>query len=278
MPPTQYSAARTCSPCSSKIMSPLPVSRRLMRRSTEYSPKARPDASAIQGNGTCSADETRSPMMDLWSGPMTGQTVAFLLAELAVILGLIGLELRRHTRTESVGPRRAQGLVRDAVIRTVALLGLMAVVFTVIGSLFGAGGAAVALAMAAATALRSFWQTGPAILARCGARSVTDPSLIEAVQELAAKAGIPAPRILEIQEPHPNAFALGSDPAHASIILTVGLRRRLTHEELRAVMGHEISHITNRDTLSATLGVTLLSAIGRLALLLGLVGLAARRQ
>ncbi len=216
--------------------------------------------------------------MDLWSGPMTGQTVAFLLAELAVILGLIGLELRRHTRTESVVPRRAQGLVRDAVIRTVALLGLMAVVFTVIGSLFGAGGAAVALAMAAATALRSFWQTGPAILARCGARSVTDPNLIEAVQELAAKAGIPAPRILEIQEPHPNAFALGSNPAHASIILTVGLRRRLTYEELRAVMGHEISHITNRDTLSATLGVTLLSAIGRLALLLGLIGLAARRQ
>src|SRR5207302_7878300 len=139
------------------------------------------------------------------------------------------------------------------------------VVFTVIGSLFGAGGAAVALAMAAATALRSFWLTGPAILARCGARSVTDPSLMEAVQELAAKAGIPAPRILEIQEPHPNAFALGLGPAQASIILTVGLRQRLNSGELRAVIGHEISHLANRDTLSATMGVTLLGAIAKLA-------------
>ena len=61
-----------------------------------------------------------------------------------------------------------------------------------------------------ATALWSFWYTGPAILAQCGARHVTDRNLIEAVEELAAKAGIPAPRILEIQETHPNAFALGA--------------------------------------------------------------------
>jgi heat shock protein HtpX len=216
--------------------------------------------------------------MDLWSEPMTARTVAFLLGELVVLLGLIGWELRRSARSENVEPRMAQSSGRNAVLRTVALLGLIAAAFAAIGSLFGAAGAAVALAMAVAGALWSFWHAGPAILVRCGARYVTDENLIEAAQELAAKAGIPAPHIFEIQEAHPNAFALGLDPARASIILTVGLRRRLTYDELRAVMGHEISHIMNRDTLSATMGVTLLSAIARLALLLGLIGLAVRRQ
>jgi heat shock protein HtpX len=162
--------------------------------------------------------------------------------------------------------------------RAALLLGLIVAPFAAIGLLLGGVGAAVALAMAFAIALWSFWHTGPAILAQCGAHYVKDPDLMEAVQELAAKAGIPAPRILQIQENHPNAFALGSDPAHAAIIMTLGLRTRLTREELRAVMGHEISHIARRDTLRATIGVTLMSAIAALALRLGLIGLSVRRQ
>jgi heat shock protein HtpX len=196
------------------------------------------------------------------------------------LFGLIRLEMRRQARTSNVLSPVAQGaaLALGAEIRTVALLGLIATIFAAVGSLFGAAGAVVALAMAVVMAFWSFWHTGPAILAQCGARYVTDRNLIEAVQQLAAKAGIPAPRVFEIQETHPNAFALGSDPAHAAIVVTMGLRRRLKGDELRAVMAHEISHIANRDTLSATVGVTLLNAIAMLALWLGLIGLAARRQ
>jgi heat shock protein HtpX len=143
--------------------------------------------------------------------------------------------------------------------------------------LLGAWAATAALALTVATVLRSYWYTGPAILAQCGARPVSDPNLVEAVAELAAKAGIPAPRILVIQETHPNAFALGSDPADASIVVTLGLRSRLTLDEQRAVIGHEISHIAHRDTVRATLGVTLMSAIAALALRLGLIGRSAPR-
>jgi heat shock protein HtpX len=132
--------------------------------------------------------------------------------------------------------------------------------------------------MAVAAIIWSSRYAGPAILAQCGARHVTDRNLIDAVQELAAKAGIPAPRLLEIQETHPNAFALGPDPAHAAIVVTLGLRTRLTGDELRAVIGHELSHIAQRDTLRATIGVTLMSAVAALALRLRLIGLSVRRQ
>jgi heat shock protein HtpX len=216
--------------------------------------------------------------MDLWAEPMTAKVAAVLLAGLATLFVLIGLEIRSHARAEDPRPPKPRPVAPGAFSRTALLLGLIIAPFAAIGLLFGTAGAAAALALAVATALWSFWHTGPAILAQCGARHVTDRNLIEAVQELAAKAGIPAPRILEIQETHPNVFALGSDPAHAAIIVTLGLRTRLTGDELRAVMGHEISHIARRDTLRATVGVTLMSAIATLALRLGLIGLAVRRQ
>jgi heat shock protein HtpX len=216
--------------------------------------------------------------MELWSEPMTANMAAFLLIALVALFVLIGLEIRSHAATEDARPPKAGGVAPDPVTRAAVLFGMIVAPSAVIGFLFGTVGAAAATAMVIAIGLWSFWHTGPAILAQCGARTVTDKNLIEAVQELAAKAGIPAPHLLEIDETHPNAFALGSDAAHAAIIVTLGLRRRLTAAELRAVMAHEISHIAHRDTLRATLGVTLLGAIAALALRLRLIGLAVRRQ
>ena len=215
--------------------------------------------------------------MDLWAEPMTWKVASVLLAGLVTLFVLIALEIRSPARSR--GPRlpkppRVPGAVSRAAVR----LGLIVAPFTVIGLWFGTVGAAVALGMAIAIVFWSLRLTGPAILAQCGARVVTDRNLVEAVQDLAAKAGIPAPRLLEIQETHPNAFALGSDPAHAAIVVTLGLRGRLTAGELRAVLGHEISRIAHRDTLRATLGVTLMSAIAALALRLGLIGPSVHRQ
>jgi heat shock protein HtpX len=215
--------------------------------------------------------------MELWLEPMTANVAAVLLAGLATLFVLIGLEIRSH-RAEANGPAQPQSATEGALVRTGILLGLTLAPFAVIGFLLGAWVAAAALALAVGTVLWSFRHTGPAILARCGAREVRDRNLVEAVEELAAKAGIPPPRLLEIQETHPNAFALGSEPAHAAIVVTLGLRNRLNSDELRAVIGHEISHIARRDTLKATIGVMLMSAIAALALRLGLIGLSARRQ
>jgi heat shock protein HtpX len=213
--------------------------------------------------------------MELWSEPMSAKMAAFLLASLAALLVLIGLEIRSHAATKDAQPPRPRGVELGGVT---GLLGMIVAPFAAVGFLFGTAGAAAAAAVGGAIVLWSFWQTGPAILAQCGARPTTDRDLIEAVQELAAKAGIPAPHLLEIDETHPNAFALGSDAAHAAVIVTLGLRRRLTDAELRAVMAHEISRIAHRDTLRATLGVTLMGAIAMLALRLRLIGPAPRRQ
>jgi heat shock protein HtpX len=148
----------------------------------------------------------------------------------------------------------------------------MIAAFAVFAWRFGVPLAATILALTIAILLRSLWYTGPAILAQCGARAVRDPNLIEAVADLAAKAGIAAPRILEIQEIHPNAFALGTDGPDAAIVVTFGLRNRLTAAEQRAIVAREMSHIVRRDTAQATLGVTLMGPVAALALWLGVAG------
>jgi heat shock protein HtpX len=215
--------------------------------------------------------------MDLWKEPMTWKVAGVLLAGLLTLFVLIGLEIRSHVRK---GPRlpdppRAPS---GTFSRAAARLGLIVAPFAAIGLLLGTVAAVVALGVAVATVLWSLRCAGPAILAQCGARAVTDRNLVDAVHELAAKAGIAAPRVLEIRETHPNAFALGSDPAHAAIIMTLGLRGRLTADELLAVMAHEISLIARRDTWRATLGVTLMSPIAALALRLRLIGPSVHRQ
>jgi heat shock protein HtpX len=148
----------------------------------------------------------------------------------------------------------------------------MIAAFAVVALRFGVPLAATVLTLMIAILLRSLWYTGPAILAQCGARAVRDPNLIEAVAELATKAGIAAPRILEIQEIHPNAFALGTDGPDAAIVVTLGLRNRLSAAEQRAVVAREMSHLVRRDTARATLGVTLMGAVAALALWLGVAG------
>jgi heat shock protein HtpX len=218
--------------------------------------------------------------MGLWAEPMTAQVATVLLAGLATLFILIYLEIRSNARAENPPPPKPDGQSLDAgaIARVAVLLALIAAPFAAVGLVFGVMGAAVASATAVAVVLWSLRHSGPAILAQCGARYVTDHNLIEMVEELADKAGIPPPRLLEIAETHPNAFALGSDPAHAAIIVTLGLRTRLTGDELRAVIAHELSHIAQRDTLRATVGVTLMSAVAALALRLRVIGLSVRQR
>jgi len=218
--------------------------------------------------------------MGLWAEPMTAQVATVLLAGLATLFILIYLEIRSNARAENPPPSKpvTQSFDAGAIARVAVLIALVAAPFAAVGLVFGVVGAAVVSATAVAAVLWALRHTGPAILAQCGAHYVTDRNLIETVAELAGKAGIPAPRLLEITETHPNAFALGSDPAHAAIIVTLGLRTRLTGDELRAVIAHELSHIAQRDTLRATVGVTLMSAVAALALRLRLIGLSVRQR
>ncbi len=85
------------------------------------------------------------------------------------------------------------------------------------------------------------------------------------VESLAQQAQIPMPKLWLIPLPIANAFATGRGPGHASIGVTEGILNILNKEELRGVLAHELSHITNRDILISTIAATLATAIGFIA-------------
>src|ERR1700728_4854527 len=91
------------------------------------------------------------------------------------------------------------------------------------------------------------------------------PELYSIVNELAHSAGIPMPRLYLIDSDTPNAFATGRNPHHAAVAVTRGIMRICDREELKGVIGHELSHVINRDILTSSIAATLAGAIMMLA-------------
>jgi len=87
------------------------------------------------------------------------------------------------------------------------------------------------------------------------------PDLYSIVNELAHQAKIPMPKLYMIDTPTPNAFATGRSPKHAAVAVTSGIMRILDREELKGVIGHELSHVINRDILTSSIAATLAGAI-----------------
>lgn len=79
------------------------------------------------------------------------------------------------------------------------------------------------------------------------------PHLYQMVEELAEKAKIPTPKVGIAQINLPNAFAFGKSLRDGRVCVTEGILRLLNEDELRAVLGHELSHLKNRDVLTITL-------------------------
>jgi heat shock protein HtpX len=89
--------------------------------------------------------------------------------------------------------------------------------------------------------------------------------LVGLVEQLAARAQLPMPKVFIIDTPQPNAFATGRNPENAAVAATTGLMRLLSHQELAGVLAHELAHVKNRDTLIMTVTATLAGALGMLA-------------
>ena len=132
----------------------------------------------------------------------------------------------------------------------------------------GAGGAMIALVIAAATNLFAYWNSDRMVLSMYGAHEVdprTAPDLYNLVAELAGRAGLPMPRVFVMDEAQPNAFATGRNPQNAAVAVTTGLMQSLTREELAGVIAHELAHIKNHDTLLMTITATIAGAISMVA-------------
>ncbi|TDI63598.1 MAG: zinc metalloprotease HtpX [Alphaproteobacteria bacterium] len=153
--------------------------------------------------------------------------------------------------------------------RTTVLLAGITALFLGIGFLIGgAVGAGIALAIACAMNLFAWWNSDKMVLRMYGAREVdgrSAPGFYGIVEQLAFKAGLPMPALYIIDSDQPNAFATGRNPENAALAATTGLLDRLSHEEVAGVMGHELAHVGNRDTLIQTITATLAGAIGMLA-------------
>lgn len=78
------------------------------------------------------------------------------------------------------------------------------------------------------------------------------PELHGMIERLAQQMNIPKPRVFEADTDLPNAFATGRNPQHAVICVTTGIQRRLNPEEMEAVLGHELTHVKNRDVMVIT--------------------------
>ncbi len=154
--------------------------------------------------------------------------------------------------------------------RRTALLVVGAVVFLgligyAIGSFWGTGpiGIAIAAGLAVALSLGSYFGGDKVVLASARAKEVTpeeEPRLHNIVEGLAIAAGVPKPRVYVVPEQAPNAFATGRDPEHSSVAVTQGLLQIMNRVELEGVIGHELSHVVDRDILVGTVVATLVGA------------------
>jgi len=153
--------------------------------------------------------------------------------------------------------------------RTAILLAGLTALFMGVGYLIGGqAGALIALMVAAAMNLFSYWNADKLVLSMHGAQEVdarTAPDLVHLVGELAGRAGLPMPRVYLMDNPQPNAFATGRNPDHAAVAVTTGLLNVLNRDEVAGVLAHELAHIRNRDTLTMTITATIAGAISMLA-------------
>lgn len=153
--------------------------------------------------------------------------------------------------------------------RTTILLAVLTALLVWIGDMLGGRqGAVIALVIAGGMNFFSYWFSDKIVLKMYGGQEITandDPELYGLVGDLATRAGLPMPKVYIIPEETPNAFATGRNPQHAAVAVTHGIRRILNKRELAGVLGHELSHVVNRDILISTIAATLAGAISYMA-------------
>ena len=154
-------------------------------------------------------------------------------------------------------------------LKTALLLGALTGLFLLIGGLIGGrGGVVVAFILATVMNLGSYWFSDKLVLRMYKAQEVSEseaPDLYHLVKNLAMKASLPMPRVYIIPDESPNAFATGRNESHAVVAVTSGILRILNKDELEGVIGHELTHIKNRDMLIGSIAATIAGAIVMLA-------------
>ncbi|MBN2035105.1 MAG: zinc metalloprotease HtpX [Chitinispirillaceae bacterium] len=154
-------------------------------------------------------------------------------------------------------------------MKTAVLLGALTGLLLLFGNIAaGQNGMTIALIIAGLMNVGAYWFSDKIVLAMYRAQPAGEqdaPVLYRIVKRLSEKAAMPMPKVYIIPTDAPNAFATGRSPKHASVAATRGIMNILSEEELEGVMAHELAHVQNRDTLTATIAATIAGAIAYLA-------------
>jgi heat shock protein HtpX len=151
-------------------------------------------------------------------------------------------------------------------LRTVILLTVLTLVLVFIGGLIGGQqGALIALILAGVMNMGSYWFSDKIVIKMYRGRQVTNGPLFNVVAEICQANQLTMPKVYTLPQPTPNAFATGRNPEHAVVAATEGILNILSHDELRGVMAHEMSHVLHRDILIGSIAATIAGAITYLA-------------
>jgi len=153
-------------------------------------------------------------------------------------------------------------------IRTWLLIAGLTGLLLAIGAAIGGGALILFAAFAVLLNVVGYWFSDKIALRASRAQPVEPgalPWLEAAVQELAARAGVPTPRLYLIPSEQPNAFATGRNPEHSAVAVTEGLLRHLPEDQVKGVLAHEFGHIKNRDILVSSIAAMVAGAIAAIA-------------
>ncbi len=154
-------------------------------------------------------------------------------------------------------------------LRTTVLLAALTALLILIGGLFGGrGGMIFAFVIAVVMNFTSYWFSDKIVLKIYHGQELSEadaPGLFALIRRLTQRAGLPMPKVYRIPSGSPNAFATGRDPEHAAVAVTEGILEILGESELEGVLGHELSHVKNRDILIGSVAATVAGAIMILA-------------
>jgi len=165
-------------------------------------------------------------------------------------------------------------------LKTLVFLGLLSALIIMVGGVIGGEqGMLIGLVFAGIMNFGSYYFSDKIALAAMQATEVgPDHPLYRIVQPLAARAGLPMPRVYISAQMAPNAFATGRNPHHAAVCATEGLLQMLSPDQIAGVMSHELAHVKHRDILITTIAATAAGAITFLAHNMYWFGLGDRRD
>jgi heat shock protein HtpX len=156
-------------------------------------------------------------------------------------------------------------------VKTALLMGALMGLFLAVGSFYGQQGMIFALAFGGlANIVAWFFSDKIAIATMRGQEVPADApgvpgELYNLVDDLRQRAGLPMPRVYICPQQAPNAFATGRSPSRAAVAVTEGALQVLSLDELRGVIGHELSHVKNRDTLTSAIAATVAGVLAYIA-------------